>query len=159
MGHWKEDYKFGTIVIWPSDEVRKHVNPLRERYDPRSHAICETHVTVTQPFLAPPKENEWDKLLSIVSGFETFELRYGPLNHFLPYPCIYYEIHPVDYFLEIRGALHETGLFNLSLPYTDGFVPHMSITDGMPDAETTESIFQELQTDVKRQLLFPMDDN
>jgi len=148
MGHWKEDYKFGTIVIWPPDNVRSHVNPLRERHDPRSHAICEAHVSVTQPFLATPKENEWEKLIAIVSGFEASEITYGPLNHFLPYPCIYYEIHPPDYLLKIRRALHATGLFNLSLPYTEGFVPHMSITDGMPDAGTTESLFQELQEEV-----------
>jgi len=148
MGHWKEDYRFGSIVVWPPDEVRRQINPLRERYDPRSHSICEAHVTVTQPFLVSPREKELDKLISIVSSFEAFEITYGPLNHFLPYPCIYYAIHPVAYFLEIRVSLHRSGLFNLSLPYTDGFIPHMSITDGMPDAEMTKEIFQESQTEL-----------
>ena len=148
MGNWKEEYRFGTFVIWPPTQVRSQINRLRERYDPRSHAICEAHVTVTQPFLSPPESQDWDRLIPIVSTFEASQITYGPLDHFLPYPCIYYEIQPLDWVLNIRRSLHETGLFNLELPHTSGFVPHMSITDGMPDIETTRDIFEKLEKEL-----------
>lgn len=145
---WQKDFKYGTFVIWPPDPVREVVNRLRERYDPLSQRICEAHITLTQPFLRRPAELDWDQLETIVSGFAPFTIRYGPLNTFLPYPCIYYEIHPSARVKALRAALHETGLFNLDRPHTDDFVPHMTINDGRPDAARTQEIFDALRTSV-----------
>ncbi len=135
----------GTLAVWPPVKVRRVVNQLRKQYDPISHSVCEAHITLTQPFLHPPSENDWHQLEGIIAGFEPFSIRYGPLNTFLPYPCIYYEIHPAERVLEIRRALHKTGMFNLELPHTDDFVPHMSITDGRPDIIRTKEIFEDLR--------------
>jgi 2'-5' RNA ligase len=145
---WQRDFVHGTFVIWPPDPVRNVVNRLRERYDPISQRICEAHITLTQPFLRPASERDWQEMRKIVSGFEPFAISYGPLNTFLPYPCIYFEIHPAPKVLALRSALHAMVLFNLELPHTDDFIPHMSINDGRPDAERTLEIFETLKSSV-----------
>ena len=126
---WQLDYVHGLFVIWPPDAVRREVNRLRQAYDPVSQATIEAHITLTQPFLTRPDDEEWTRLARIVAGFDPFEISYGPVNTFFPNPVIYLEIQPQEDLLALRRALHETGLFNLTLPYSDDFVPHMTITE------------------------------
>ena len=145
---WQKPYAHGTLVIWPPDAVREVVNRLRQQYDPVSQSICEAHITLTQPFLRQPSSNEWDELREVVSRFDSFEIQYGPINSFLPYPCIWFEIHPSERVLEIRQALHETGLFNLDLPHTDDLIPHMTITEGQSHIEVTYELFAKLRNEI-----------
>ena len=145
---WQKVYEHGTLVILPTNDVREFVNTLRERHDPVSQKYCETHITLTQPLLNRLTEGECKRLKTILSGFEPFEISYGPLNTFLPYPCIYYEVQPAEAILNIRNALHETRLFNLTLPYTEGFIPHMTITEGYYDVDETKRIFDKLKDEI-----------
>lgn len=147
----QRNYAHGTLVIWPPDAVREPVNQLRQRYDPASQAICDAHITLTQPFLTKPDEQDWQGIEAVLARFNPFALGYGPLNSFLPYPCVYLEIEPRETIMRLRSALHETGLFNLSLPFSDdSFIPHMSITDGSPDEGQTRSIIAALAVDEPR---------
>ena len=145
---WMKDYAFGTFVIWPPDSVRAMVNRLRQQYDPVSQSTCETHITLTQPFALQPGSHQWDELSRIASGFDPFSIQYGPINSFLPYPCIWFEIHPSEQVLEIRRALHGTGLFNLDRPHTDDFIPHMTITEGQSGIAVTEELHARLRDEI-----------
>jgi 2'-5' RNA ligase len=145
---WQKVYTQGALVIWPPDQVGEVVNRLRHQYDPVSQSYCGAHITITQPFLRQPSSTEWDELCEVVSSFESFEMQYGPLNTFLPYPCIWFEIHPFELVLAIRQALHATGMFNLDLPHTDDFIPHMTITEGLSDIEVTEELFTKLRDEI-----------
>ena len=148
MEHWEEwqkEYQFGTIVIWPTDDVRKFVNKQRETYDPISQSFCETHITVTQPLIKTLFNDEWDHVQRVIKEFNAFEINYGPLSSFLPYPCIWYEIDPAEKVLDIRQALHKTGFFNLTLKHTEGFIPHMTITEGQSGPPVDESLLEKLQ--------------
>lgn len=127
---WQLNYIHGLFVIWPPDAVRQPVNQLRQAYDPASLATIEAHITLTQPFLAQPDDEDWAQLDEVVAGFKPFEINYGPVDTFFPNPVIYLDIQPGERILALRRALHDTGLFNLSLPYTDDFVPHMTIAEG-----------------------------
>ena len=147
---WQKSYVHGALTIWPPDEVRDYVNRIRKRHDPESFRICEAHITLTQPFCHPPVDNVWDQLQRTVSSFSSFDINWGSLNTFLPYPCLYFEISPRQPLRELRHALHQTGLFNLSLPHSeDDFVPHMSITDGFPSVEKTQQLFDSLKDSVE----------
>jgi 2'-5' RNA ligase len=141
---WQKNYRYGTLVILPPHHIMKVIDELRQRYDPISQKICEAHITLTQPFIGPLNDNNLEKLEIIAAKYKSFSIQYGPLNNFLPYPCIYFEIHPVEKIMAIRNAMHEAGMCNLSLPYSTDFIPHMSITDGRPDPATTEKIYEEL---------------
>jgi len=145
---WQKVYSHGSFVIWPIDHVRETVNRLRHEYDPVSQSYCEAHITLTQPLLRQPSEKEWDNLSDLVSGFNSFEIRYGPINTFLPYPCIWFEINPSEIVLALRQALHASGLFNLDLPHTDDFIPHMTITEGQSDIEVTNDLFAKLRAEI-----------
>lgn len=143
---WQLDYLHGLFVIWPPDEVRQAVNRLRQQYDPVSQTTIEAHITLTQPFLIPPGDEEWARLAQIVAGFAPFEISYGPVETFFPSPVIYLAIQPRAKVLALRGALHETGLFDLTLPYTEGFVPHMTIAEGRSDKAVDELMLAEVQS-------------
>jgi len=142
---WQKPYQYGTIVIWPPDEIREIVNAQREAYDPISQSICEAHITVTQTFSKFLSDGEWDSLFRLLNGYDPFEIEYGPLKSFLPYPCLWYEIQPKEKVLELRSALHNTGFFNLDLKYTEGFIPHMTITEGLSGPSVDESLLAALQ--------------
>ena len=142
---WQKPYQFGTIVIWPPDEIREIVNSQREKNDPVSQSYCEAHITVTQPFNRWLEAEEWDQLAKLISNIESFIIEYGPLNTFLPYPCIWYEIKPANRVLELRDTLHQTGYFNLEMKHPQNFIPHMTITEGVSGPEVDEDLFQTLQ--------------
>lgn len=143
---WQLDYLHGLFVIWPPDGVRQVVNRLRHEYDPVSQATIEAHITLTQPFLARPGDEEWALLAQVVAGFESFEIAYGPVDTFFPGPVIYLAIQPQAKVLALRHALHETGLFNLTLPYTDDFVPHMTIAEGRSDKTVDELMLAKVRS-------------
>ena len=145
---WQKLYQFGTIVIWPPDEVREVVNPQRQAYDPVSQSYCETHITITQPLIRAFLDDEWDQIQNVLKDYDCFEIEYGPLNSFLPYPCIWYEIEPREKVLEIRDALHKTGYFNLKMRHTEDFIPHMTITEGVSGPTVDEGLLERHQAEI-----------
>lgn len=144
---WQKPYRFGTIVIWPPDHVREVVNDQRQAYDPVSQSICDAHITVTQPLLKKLTEEQWGQIRGLLQTFDDFKLEYGPLNSFLPYPCIWYEVQPTEKILELRHALHKTGCFNLSLSHTHDFIPHMTITEGLSGPVVHKGLLEQLQAE------------
>ena len=146
---WQKPYVHGTIVIWPPEQVRGIVDAQRQAYDPASQDICGTHITVTQPLSKPLNEAEWEKLQGILSHFTPFEIEYGPVKSFLPYPCIWYEVQPAEKVLKLREALHATGWFNLAMQHPEKFIPHMTITEGLSGPEVNEALLQKLQQESK----------
>ena len=83
--------------------------------------------------------------IDILIRFPAFEIQYGPIKSFLPYPCIWYEIQPEDKILDLRHALHQTGYFNLSLTHTGDFIPHMTITEGLSGPPVDKELLTKLQ--------------
>jgi 2'-5' RNA ligase len=146
---WERPYLPGALIIVPPADIRHRVNRLRRRYDPRSADTVGPHLTVAQPFRCDPDPAELARVRKVLVGFEPFTVTFGPLKNFLPYPCIWFDIQPAERVLAMRRALHSTGLFNTDLEYTEGFVPHMSITDGTPDAEETALIFNRIRNRVR----------
>lgn len=139
---FKRLYQHGALVLWPPQDVRAVVGALRQRYDPASQAICDAHVTLSQPLLAEPSREELMKITATVASFTPLELSFGPLATFLPYPCVYLQIQPREPLRALQADLYALGLFNRALPHSDPdeYVFHMSITDGYPDAAQTALI-------------------
>jgi 2'-5' RNA ligase len=146
---WVIPYLPGSLVILPPREVRERVNRLRRKYDPVSAWRIPPHITVTQPFRAEPGAAELALISRVLIDHQPVTLRFGPLRNFLPYPCIWFDVQPAEAVLALREELHRTGLFNTDLSYTDGFIPHMSITDGTPAAESTERLFRRVANRVR----------
>ena len=145
MDDWKLDFQYGTFLIWPEEEVRAMANKLREKYDPESQKICDAHITLTQPLLEEPNEEAWKLIESILSNFEPFVIHFGPIEQFGSSPVVKFDVEPKDKVLAIRESLHETGLFNLTLPFTEGFIPHITITEsGLESSEAASELATEL---------------
>jgi 2'-5' RNA ligase len=142
---WQKSFRHGTFVIQPPAGVRGTVDRLRAECDPTSHSYFGTHITLTQPFVRQPRKDDWTRMVQVAAGFDAFRIEYGPLHSFLPYPCIWFEVRPRERVLEIREAFHAVGLFNLGLPHTDDFIPHMTITEGRSDRKVDESLLAELR--------------
>ena len=138
---WKDQYKFGTLLLLPPADVSASVNALRARYDPDSQKICPAHITLTQPLLEEPDENHIEKLKTLASEISGFAIEYGPIEKFGE-RCITFNIKQQKEIIDMREYFHNTGYFNLSLPYTDGFVPHMTISER--GIENSEMVIPEL---------------
>lgn len=136
MDDWKKDFIYGTLLIWPSDSVRNSVNALRTKYDPESQQVCDAHITLTQPFLNQPSDEDWQEIHSVLAQHTSFDIHYGPIEVFGSSPVVKFDIVPKEKILALRNALHATQLFNLALPFTEGFIPHMTISEhGFSDLE------------------------
>ena len=146
---WQRPYLPGTFVLWPPDELRVRVNTLRSWYDPESQRICDAHVTVTQPLLRAPTDDDWRVLELVVEDHAAFDVEVGPVGSFLPHPCIWLGINPAYRVLALRGALHATGLFNLRIPHPENFTPHMTITEGLSGAPVDRALFEQLRDSVE----------
>ena len=146
---WQREYVHGTFVIWPPDGERARVNELRGRYDPVSQRVCDAHVTVTQPLRRAPSVDDWRRLAAVVAAVPAFRVDYGPLGTFLPYPCIWFAVQPVERVLSLRTTLHATGLFDLGSPHPERFLPHMTITEGMSGPPVDHALFEQLQATIE----------
>ena len=142
---WQHAYRHGTLAIWPPKVVRHSVNQWREQFDPTSHSYAEAHITVTQPFRRPVTQDVLDRVTAILHAEDEFELTYGPLRSFLPSPVLWLEVQPAQRVVELRRKLHSTGAFDLSLPHTEDYVPHMTITEGLSGPRVDKALFQSLR--------------
>lgn len=147
---WQVSYRHGTLAIWPPQAVRDYVNRFRRELDPISDGFEEAHITLTQPFRAPVTERVIDQVRSILAREMPFSIAYGPLRSFLPAPVLWLDVQPSERVLKLRHELHATGLFDLSLPHTDDFVPHMTLTEGLSGTPVNDALFRELAPSVER---------
>lgn len=133
---WKDNYRFGTLLLLPPKNVSSIVDMLRAQYDPESHKTCVSHITLTQPLLEKPTSGQIASMRDLAMSIAPFTIQYGPVQLFGS-KCVVFGVEPKQEIVSIRNRFHETGLFNVSLPYTDGFVPHMTISEtGIPDAHS-----------------------
>jgi 2'-5' RNA ligase len=148
MQHWAEwqkAYVHGVILIWPPDDVRTRVNPLRTTYDPVSQSACEAHISLTPPFLASPGEQDWQAIERVVARHAPMDIIYGLVNSF-GLDVIYLEVHPFEPLAALRDALLATGLF--AVPEHATFVPHMTITEGHSGVPITTELLGKLRATV-----------
>jgi len=140
---WQRSYSAGLLVIWPPDPVRESVNWLRQRHDPRSFRICQAHISLTPPFRKASTPEALQQIEAIAASYPRFELRYGPVNSFLPLPCVYLEVAPKEVVVDLHSRLLATHLFQP--PQFPEFVPHVTISEfGAKDATQVRSLLDEL---------------
>ena len=108
---WQLDYRLGLILIMPPKEVSDLIDPLRERYDPKSHATCVTHISVSDPLsleMTPDIETE---IRAIVQDFQPFAL---------------------------QQALHKSRAFGGKVYKRRHILPHMTIAEFISIQESLE---------------------
>jgi len=151
MKNWQKPYKHGLLVIWPPKEVSIIVNKLKSQYDPLACSYIKAHLTLTQPFLKEPTPSVLKTIEKTLSEFPTFTIDFGPIEVFKNSTVIKYSIKPAKKILTLREKLHQKGYFNLSLPFTEGFIPHMTISEfGVKDLISARKLAQKLNQENDR---------
>jgi len=142
---WEKGYQFGVILIFPPEPLLTQVNVLRARYDPRSQATCDAHISLTVPLPRPISDSHWRELEAIVSAIESFPIQYGPLRHYLPHPGLCLAIEPQDKLNWLRMELERASVFSGAPERKYPFSAHMTIAEFIT-GEQTLSLMDELQT-------------
>lgn len=135
---WQKAYRFGVLLIFPPEGLRTAVNRLRARFDPRSQAYCDAHISVTVPLPHPLSEQDWKSLEQIAGGIEPFELEVGPLEHFLPHPGVVLAVRPFEPLEALRSALESSSPFGRAQPRRWPYRPHMTIAEFISRDRTLE---------------------
>lgn len=141
---WMKPYRFGTLLLEPPEPVLTHVNRLREKFNLDTLGFSQSHVTLTQPLRRPLHEEEWQKVRRVIASQPRFTLQIGPLVLSPNQELLWLDIEPKRTLLCLRGALHELGYFDMSLPFTSGFIPHMTISELRRDPKEAQRIATEL---------------
>ena len=126
---WQLDYRLGLILIMPPKGVSDLIDPLRERYDPKSHATCSTHISVSDPLsleMTPDLETE---IRAILQDFQPFELHFRTLHASSKHPGVSYSIHPEEPIRALQEALHKSRAFAGKVYKRRHIPPHMTIAE------------------------------
>ena len=135
---WQLEYQFGAFYIFPPDEVIGSVDELRRTYDPKSHNICQAHISLSELLKTPLTDEQIDEVRHVLSEIEPFTITYGPLRWFPPHPGVCYRIEPESSFRKLRNALHTTSLFKDVPLKREHIAPHMTIAEFITVARTEE---------------------
>lgn len=135
---WQNEYRYGAFYLFPPADVAATVNELRVRYDPKAAAICDAHISLSEPLANPLSDEQLDELRSSLAGVAPFELTYGPLTSIGPYPGVVFAVAPEDAFFALRAAVQSTSIFaGRALPRAER-VPHMTVAEFISLEETHE---------------------
>jgi hypothetical protein len=134
---WQRAYRFGAFYIFPLTGIIEEMDRLRELHDPRSASICQAHISLSEPLPTPPTAADLDEIHHELSRIEPFDLHYGPLRHFLPYPGVTFEISPEGPFRRLRSFIHATSVFSGVPLQHEHIAPHITIAEFITPDETT----------------------
>ncbi|MNT73733.1 hypothetical protein D3C72_2124760 [compost metagenome] len=80
----------------------------------------------------------------MLKTFTSFEITIGPAIASPNKRLMWLDVSNKQSVLAVREALHATGLFNLELPLTKGFIPHMTISEESREPKDNETRIKEV---------------
>ena len=140
---WQFEYQFGAFYIFPPTGVIEAVDALRQNHDPKSASFCRAHISLSESLPAPLSEEQIQEIRDALSAIKPFEIHYGPLRSFPPYPGVCYTITPEDDFRQLRAALHSTSAFTGVPLKHEHIAPHMTIAEFI-SVEGTNDLLRQL---------------
>jgi hypothetical protein len=108
---WQRDYRLGIILILPPSEVSQQIDPLREKYDPRSFAYCPTHISVSDPLRREMTPDLEDEIRDILKKISPFLLHYDKPNASSEHTGVACSITPQEPIDDLKQALHVASAF------------------------------------------------
>lgn len=139
---WQQKYRFGVLLVFPPNPLLAQTNELRERYDPKSSAVCDAHISLTIPVPKPLCRANWNELEFIASSFKSFVIHYGPLKNYLPHPGICLAIEPQKELDQLRIALEGASVFEGAKKRNFPFSAHMTIAEFITVEQTKELMIE-----------------
>jgi hypothetical protein len=126
---WQRDYRYGLLLIMPPREVAEMIDGLRAKYDPRSHAICPAHISLSDPLcceMTPDLRDEIDCILRLI---EPFELHFGKPHASLERAGIACPISPQERIDHLQEELHRAAIFAGQVYCRREIPAHMTIAE------------------------------
>ncbi len=140
---WQRAYRYGAFYIFPPAGVIEPIDGLRRTHDPKSDAYCQAHISLSEPLKHPVTQTELEELNARLSSVAPFDIRYGPLRSFPPYPGVVYTIAPDDTVRQLRAVIHSTAMFKDATLTREHFAPHLTVAEFITVDRTAE-LLQEL---------------
>lgn len=137
---WQHEYRHGAFYLFPPADVAAGVNELRARHDPKAAAICDAHISLSEPLGGPLTVEQLEELRAALAHIAPFELSYGPLTSIGPVPGVVFAISPEDLFFALRGAVQATSIFAGRDLTRASRVPHMTVAEFITLDETRELV-------------------
>lgn len=126
---WQRDYRLGLILIMPPQEVSQQIDPLRAKYDPRSYAICPTHISVSDPLRREMTLEVEDEIRHILGAVKPFMLHFDKPHASTEHGGVAYPIEPKEPIVALKEALHAASAFAGEV-YRRRHIPsHMTIAE------------------------------
>ena len=126
---WQRDYRLGLVLIMPPDEVAREIDSLRAKHDPRSHAVCSAHISVSDPLRKEVTEEAHAELRAILSSIEPFTLYFDKPEASSTRPGIAYPIRPQEPIDDLKRRLHTATVFAGEVYGRRDIPAHMTIAE------------------------------
>ncbi|RYZ71336.1 MAG: 2'-5' RNA ligase family protein [Proteobacteria bacterium] len=140
---WMKDFRFGGLIFVPSDGLYEKAGSLRVLYDPDSARTSPPHLTITQPFTSAPTDADLARVRQSIRSHSAFQIQIGPGVASPNGKMIWLDAKPSQPLVELRESLHALGLFRTDLPFTRGFIPHLTLSE---KPRPSEEVVQALET-------------
>jgi len=141
---WQFEYQYGAFFIFPPNGVIEPVDELRRRFDPKSASYCQAHISLSEPLKGPLSGEQLAELKDALSRVQPFEIKYGPLRSFPPFPGVCYSITPEKEFFDLRERIHAASIFAGHPLTRKDRAPHMTVAEFIT-VERTAELLKELQ--------------
>jgi 2'-5' RNA ligase len=145
------EYNTGLIVIVPPRPLRDMLDDLIEKYDPVTRKIVHAHITVSNPLREQIDLQSRAKIELSLSDMQPFTIRLGPARTFKKNTVVYLAVDPEKRIETLRTTLHDTGLFEKTMPHGFDFIPHLTICEfGCRTAEQAVTLAEQLNRNKTR---------
>jgi hypothetical protein len=144
---WQAAYRFGAFFIFPPAGTIELIDALRRAHDPRSNSYCQAHISLSDPLPHPLTDDQLRDVQLAVPSMEPFEITYGPLRSFPPYPGVVYAIQPEATIAQLRRLVQGTSVFTGADAQRKYIAPHMTVAEFIT-LERTDQLLLELSGNV-----------
>jgi hypothetical protein len=126
---WQRDYRFGVILVMPPPDVASSIDALRQAYDPKSHAICPAHISVSDPLPRELEDDDREQLQELLRAVEPFEVRWGTPIASSQRAGVTCPIAPQERFDELKRVIHHASVFGGCVHSRRGIPAHMTVAE------------------------------
>jgi hypothetical protein len=126
---WQRDYRLGLILIMPPAEVSRQIDPLRAKYDPYSHAICPTHISLSDPLRREMTPELAQEIQNILHKIEPFMLYYDKPQASTQRAGVAYPVTPQKPIDDLKEALHTATIFEETMYQRRHIPAHITIAE------------------------------
>lgn len=126
---WQRDYRYGVILVMPPPHVAAPINALRETYDPKSHAICSAHISVSDPLSGRLTDDAREEIQHLLATVHAFDVHYEGPTASAARPGVTCHVSPQERFDVLKRVIHQASVFS-STAYGRRDIPaHLTIAE------------------------------